>query len=86
MVETAPNKDQLKTILDYAGGKGFNRFVTGATSEQDAMKKLAESEDNFRRPVVGAAFAHATCAELILGEQLVDWNNGKAGRSHCETS
>ena len=53
ITEAAPTGDQLNTILDYAGGKSPSLFVTGATSKEDAWKKLKESADAFQRPVVG---------------------------------
>lgn len=57
MVETAPTRDQMKNIWDYLGAKGTGNLVRGASSESEAVKKVAESGDNFVRPVV--------CAMLI---------------------
>lgn len=47
--EGLPTKDQLKTILEYAGTDA-GRFVKGASSESDALSKL--SEGSFQWPVV----------------------------------
>lgn len=54
VVETPPTSDQLQTMLSYAGGKKADALVTGATSPSDALKKLKESGDLFKRPVVCA--------------------------------
>lgn len=58
IVEEAPTKDQLKTIMDYVGGANYGKFVKGATSESDAIKKFEESGDAFQRPVVRLDVAH----------------------------
>lgn len=54
VTEAPPTGDQLRTIFEYVGEKKPGSFVTGATSASDAMKKLKESADAFRRPVVSA--------------------------------
>lgn len=52
VVEAPPTADQLKTMLEYGGVKKPDALVTGATSITDAVKKLQESGDLFKRPVV----------------------------------
>lgn len=71
ITESPPTGDQLRTILEYAGGKKPEMFVTGASSTSDAMTKLKESADAFRRPVVSvhACFQALTMA-LIMKPRL----------------
>ena len=52
VTEDPPTKDQMRTILEYAGGKKAGQLVQGAVDEADALKKLSENGDSFQRPVV----------------------------------
>lgn len=53
VTEEAPTKDQMRTILEYVGGKKASQLVDGARDEADALKKLGEDSNKFKRPVVG---------------------------------
>lgn len=63
-------------------------MVKGAKDEADAMKKLRESGENFKRPVVSVLWV-ACGQEKVRADrvQIVDWNNGRAGEleRHCPT-
>ena len=52
VTEDPPTKDQMRTILEYAGGKKAGQLIQGAADEADALKKLSEDGDKFQRPVV----------------------------------
>ncbi|KAL8732408.1 MAG: hypothetical protein Q9166_002808 [cf. Caloplaca sp. 2 TL-2023] len=54
VTEDPPTGDQLRTILEYVGsGAGrAGKIVEGATGEADALAKLKENPENFKRPVV----------------------------------
>jgi hypothetical protein len=52
VVEDAPTTDQLRSILDYVGGKNAGEVIRGARDEADAMKKLQENKGAFQRPLV----------------------------------
>lgn len=53
ITESPPTADQLKSIFEYIGGNGKPaELVTGAASQSDALRKLAEDGDAFKRPVV----------------------------------
>jgi len=51
VTESAPTSDQLRSILEYLGGKPASAVVQGARDEADAMKKLKENADSFTRPL-----------------------------------
>ncbi|KAI9752448.1 MAG: hypothetical protein M4579_005623 [Chaenotheca gracillima] len=51
--EDPPTPDQLRNIFEYIGPQRAGDLVKGARDEADAMKKLKENGDNFKRPVVG---------------------------------
>ncbi len=53
VTEDPPTSDQLRSILEYVGGRKAGDIVRGARDEADAMKKLTENAENFKRPVVG---------------------------------
>lgn len=55
VTEDPPTSDQLRTILEYVGsGAGrAGQIVEGAADEADALRKLKEDPNKFRRPVVG---------------------------------
>ncbi|KAL8723121.1 MAG: hypothetical protein Q9225_000524 [Loekoesia sp. 1 TL-2023] len=55
ITEDPPTSDQLRTILEYVGsGAGrAGQIVEGAVDEADALKRLKEDPNRFRRPVVG---------------------------------
>ncbi|QKX59993.1 uncharacterized protein TRUGW13939_07135 [Talaromyces rugulosus] len=55
VTEEPPTNDQLSTILDYLQTKGVkpSAVIQGASTKQDALKKLKEVGDQgFIRPVV----------------------------------
>lgn len=52
ITEDPPTSDQLRSILEYIGAKRAGEVVKGAKDEADAMKKLGENGENFKRPVV----------------------------------
>lgn len=52
ITEAPPTTDQLRTMLEYMGPNSANKFVQGATSDADATKRLKESGEAFKRPVV----------------------------------
>jgi hypothetical protein len=51
VTEEAPTSDQLRTILEYVGGKNAGRLVQGAKDVEDALRLR---ENGFKRPVVSA--------------------------------
>lgn len=50
--EAVPTEDQLRSIFEYVGQSKISSVVEGATSVSDAVKKLAQDEGAFQRPVV----------------------------------
>ncbi|KAA6413898.1 MAG: duf1687 domain-containing protein [Lasallia pustulata] len=52
ITEDPPTSDQLRSILEYLGARRAGDVVKGAKDEADAMKKLRESGENFKRPVI----------------------------------
>ncbi|KAI9787872.1 MAG: hypothetical protein M1835_002627 [Candelina submexicana] len=52
VTEDPPTNDQLRSILEYVGARKVGDIVRGARDETEAMKKLAESAENFKRPVI----------------------------------
>lgn len=50
--EANPTEDQLRSIFEYVGQNKISSVVEGATSVSDAVKKLAQDENAFKRPVV----------------------------------
>lgn len=50
--EAAPTEDQLRSISEYLGPNKIGSVVEGATSLSDAVKKLAQDEGAFKRPIV----------------------------------
>ena len=52
VTEDAPTKDQLRTILEYVGGKKASQLIQGARDEADALKRLGKDGESFQRPVV----------------------------------
>lgn len=65
VTETPPTTDQLRSILEYAGGQKSMELVDGAQDEGEAIKKLSEDPRRFKAPVV--------CC-LALGKKIVIWN------------
>ena len=53
ITEAPPTEDQFRNILDWVGASKAGELIKGATSPSDAVKKLKENGDNFKRPVVG---------------------------------
>jgi len=49
VTEEAPTSDQLRTILEYVGGKNAGRLVEGAKDVEDALRLR---DTGFKRPVV----------------------------------
>jgi hypothetical protein len=54
ITEEVPTPDQLKSILEYVGPLNVGTIVEGAKSETDAVKKLKERPESFKRPLVSA--------------------------------
>ncbi|KAI0848433.1 DUF1687-domain-containing protein [Daldinia vernicosa] len=52
ITEDPPTTDQLKTILEYVGKNKIGSVVQGASTENEALKKFRENQENFKRPVV----------------------------------
>lgn len=52
VTEDPPTKDQLRIILEYVGRKKASQLIDGARDELDALKRLGENGEKFRRPVV----------------------------------
>ncbi|KAL8908528.1 MAG: hypothetical protein Q9207_000738 [Kuettlingeria erythrocarpa] len=83
VTEDPPTSDQLRTILQYVGsGSGSaGQIVEGAVDEADALKKLKEDPNKFKRPVVCVSpIADPTPSKQgrLTSNQIVDWNNGRA--------
>lgn len=80
ITEAPPTADQLKNIFEYVGGTGKPaELVTGAASQSDALRKLAEDGNAFRRPVVvdwinGRAVVGGNESEIL---KLVKETQGK---------
>jgi arsenate reductase-like glutaredoxin family protein len=52
VTEAAPTQDQLKSIFEYVGAGKAAELVKGAASQNDALRKVHEDGDAFKRPVV----------------------------------
>ncbi|KAL8755534.1 MAG: hypothetical protein Q9184_004776 [Pyrenodesmia sp. 2 TL-2023] len=83
VTEDPPTSDQLRSILEYLGSGSGNvgQIVEGAVDEADAMKKLKEDPNKFKRPVVCVPpILNPTLGEQerLTSHQIVDWNNGRA--------
>ncbi|KAI1801571.1 DUF1687-domain-containing protein [Daldinia bambusicola] len=52
ITEDPPTSDQLKTILEYVGKNRISSVVQGASTENEALKKFRENQENFKRPVI----------------------------------
>ncbi|USP81160.1 hypothetical protein yc1106_08434 [Curvularia clavata] len=53
VTEAPPTTDQLKNILDYLGGpSAAGKVISGAESENDAMRRLKADAATFQRPLV----------------------------------
>ncbi|KAL8700024.1 MAG: hypothetical protein Q9201_005670 [Fulgogasparrea decipioides] len=78
VTEDPPTSDQLRTILEYVGPGGgrAGQIVEGAADEADALKRLKEDPSRFKQPVVGLAGEEGAS----LSSEIVDWNNGRAGK------
>ncbi|KAF1347863.1 thioredoxin-like protein [Delphinella strobiligena] len=50
--EGEPTSDQLTNIIEYLGADKVGTVVEGATSPTDALRKLKENGDLFKRPVI----------------------------------
>ena len=62
VTEDPPTKDQMRTILEYVGGKKASQLIDGARDEADALKKLGEDGGKFRQPVVSWLLVHSNLA------------------------
>ncbi|KAI0119765.1 DUF1687-domain-containing protein [Daldinia grandis] len=70
ITEEPPTADQLKTILEYVGKNNISSIVQGASTENDALKKFRENNENFKRPVIvdwnnGKAVASEQESEIL---------------------
>lgn len=66
ITEDPPTSDQLRTILEYVGAKRAGDVVKDAKDEADAMKKLRENGENFKRPVVSVLSAGGSSTKHVL--------------------
>ena len=76
VTEDPPTKDQMRTILEYVGGKKASQLIDGARDEADALKKLGEGGEKFRRPVVSAVACSGGTewkADIIADCGLEQW-------------
>ena len=81
VTEDPPTKEQMRTILEYVGGKKASQLVEGAKDEADALRKLGEDSNKFRRPLVSSVSQHTLMLYVLTFVKTVDWNNGRAGQS-----
>ncbi|RVX69472.1 hypothetical protein B0A52_06536 [Exophiala mesophila] len=65
ITENPPTADQLKSIFDYVGSGKAAQLVEGAASQSDALRKLKENGDAFKRPVV----VDWVNARAVVGDQ-----------------
>ena len=70
VVEDPPTSDQLRSMLEYIGGKKASDLVNGARDEADAMRKLRDSGESFVRPVV-RHLLHSV-GEVATSSELAD--------------
>ena len=84
VTEDAPTKDQMRTILEYVGGKKASQLISGARDEADALKKLGEDGEKFQRPVVSRSLEahllsmldfHSVDANDALDRGLEQWQS-----------
>lgn len=64
-----------------SGSGSTGKIVEGAVDEADALKKLKEDPNKFKRPVVCiSSIADPTPSKQarLTSNQIVDWNNGRA--------
>ncbi|KAI1463714.1 DUF1687-domain-containing protein [Daldinia caldariorum] len=78
ITEDPPTTDQLKTILEYVGKNRISCIVQGASTENEALKKFKENQENFKRPVIvdwnnGKAVASDQESEIL---KLLEQKNG----------
>ena len=52
VTEDPPTSDQLRSILEYVGGRKAKELVEGSKDERDAMRRLAQDGSKFMAPVV----------------------------------
>jgi arsenate reductase-like glutaredoxin family protein len=50
--EGPPTGDQLNSILEYVGAHNAGKIISGARDRADAMAKLKEDAELFKRPLV----------------------------------
>jgi arsenate reductase-like glutaredoxin family protein len=50
--EGPPTSDQLNSILEYVGAHNAGQIISGARDRADAMAKLKEDAELFKRPLV----------------------------------
>ncbi|OTB02863.1 hypothetical protein M426DRAFT_322285 [Hypoxylon sp. CI-4A] len=79
ITEDPPTADQLKTILEYVGKSNISSIISGASTENEALKKFRESTENFKRPVIvdwnnGKAVASDKESEIL---KMLEQVNGK---------
>ncbi|MCJ1228806.1 hypothetical protein MMC12_005469 [Toensbergia leucococca] len=51
VTEDPPTSDQLRSILEYVGGRKAKELVEGSKDERDAMRRLAQDGSKFMAPV-----------------------------------
>ena len=82
MVEDPPTSDQLRSMLEYIGGKKASDLVNGARDAADAMRKLRDSGESFVRPVVrrllhsvGEVATSSELADRAVDRRLEQWKS-----------
>lgn len=78
VTEEPPTSDQLRSIFEYIGQNRVKDVVKGSSTVSEAIKLLQEDKNRFQPPVV--CYVSLTRAGPLTSLQIVDWNNGKAGR------
>jgi hypothetical protein len=86
VTEAPPTETQLKSILEYIGAQNAGTIIKGARDEADAVKKLAQSGENFQRPVVCSRAPdrrdeELTGSRLLIGAMEGQWLEPMSRRS-----
>lgn len=66
MQEGEPTRDQLTNIFEYLGSDKIGSVVEGASTPTEALRKLKENGELFKRPVIvdwsnGKAGKYSVC-------------------------
>ncbi|KAI1427147.1 DUF1687-domain-containing protein [Xylaria sp. FL1777] len=79
VTEDPPTAGQLETILQYVGKNKIGSVIKGASTEDEALKRLREDTDNLQRPLIvdwnnGRAIVSSKESEIL---KMLDQLNGK---------